>query len=624
MSSADFQKVLVRDERLNCKDSIKYAVQKSGQNITVAEFAAISQNQNSHTYNIQVPSETTIIDRRVIWESTVVARISVPAAAATAAVAAGVAGNTPLASLGYTNALGPFPLHSACLTQQFTINNNSVSINMNDVLPVLLRFHDKRELMRYNGMTPNMYDTYNRYVDGVGGNNNVLGNYSTHSLDNDLYARGSFLDVQVSGSAGSAADIVPAFGSAGVFALPTVAQAAAAANPRDNVYYIRYTVREPLLASPFMWCKSTYSGQGFYGIQNLNIVFNLSTDNVSRIWRSGNLWESSSGNPATISILSYSGSRLIFNFLTPKPSDMLSARNVVPYWEMPRYLSTQTASIAYATRGAAGAAVPPVAAFDNTGVLIPADTRLTFTTTQLNQIPDKLLIFVRKQKSSQQISDGDFALAIRGISINFNNQSGILASATQDQLYRYSVEAGSNQSWEEFRGYANKADNADGLGFQIPTSGSYLMLDMGRHIQITEDYYAAGSLGNFNLQFSLEVSNYTEVPFNNVAPASATMPIEMVLITLNSGLFVCEKGQSATYTGILTKDDVLTASQQTPHSSGDVERLVGGGLLDKLGSMASAVAPSLLKEGAKLVPSEIKSAICGSGRSRRGIDDRLR
>ena len=609
MSSADFQKVLVRDERLNCKDSIKYAVQKSGQNITVAEFNAISENQNSHTYNIQVPSETTIIDRRVIWESTVIARITVPQAAAVAAVAAGVAGATPIASLGYSNALGPFPLHSACLTQQFTINNNSVSINMNDVLPVILRFHDKRELMRYNGMTPNIFDTYNRYSDGIGGNNNVLGNYTTHSLDNDLYARGSFLDVQVSGAA-DGAGAIPGFGSA-IFALPTVAQAAAAANAFANMYYIRYTVREPLLASPFMWCKSAHSGQGFYGIQNLNVVFNLSTDKVARIWRSGNLWESSNDNPTTYNILSYSGSKLIFNFLTPKPSDMLSARNVVPYWEMPRYLSTQNGTIPYATRAAAPAQ----------SVLVPNEQRLTFTTTQLNQIPDKLLIFVRKAKSSQLITDADFALAIRGISINFNNQSGILASATQDQLYRYSVEAGSNQSWEEFRGYANNANNTTGLGKQIPTAGAYLMLDMGRHIQITEDYYAAGSLGNFNLQFTLDVSNYTEVPFGQAV--AAPMPIEMVLITLNSGLFVCEKGQSATYTGILTKDDVLSASQQTPHSSGDVERMVGGGLLDKLGSMASMVAPSLLKEGAKFIPSEIKSAICGSGRQRRGIDDRL-
>lgn len=611
MSSADFQKVLVRDERLNCKDSIKYAVQKSGQNITVAEFNAISATPNSHTYNIQVPSETTIIDRRVIWESTVVAKITIPAAASAAALAAGVPAGTLAANLGVSNALGAFPLHSACLTQQFTINNNSVSVNMNDVLPVILRFHDKRELMRYNGMTPNMFDTYNRYSDGIGGSNNVLGNYTTASFDNDLYARGSFLDVQVSGSNAFDPD-----GASVITALPALNGAAAIE------YYVKYTVREPLLASPFMWCKSSHSGQGFYGIQNLNVVFNMATDNTSRIWRSGNLWESNSASPATIQVLSYTGSKLIFNFLTPKPSDMLSARNVVPYWEMPRYLSTQTSSIPFATRTNTNASTATI--------LRPANARLTFTTTQLNQIPDKLLIFVRKSKSSQLISDCDFALAIRQISLNFNNQSGILASATQDQLYRYSVEAGSNQSWEEFRGYSTSA-SATGQGKQIATSGSYLMLDMGRHVQITEDYYAAGSLGNFNLQFSIEVSNYSEAPIGQVGD----MPIEMVLITLNSGLFVCEKGQSATYTGILTKDDVLSASSQAPHSTGDVERLVGGGLLDKLGSVASMVAPSLIKEGkAALAASDHPYAkmgdkalklICGSGRGGRksAMDDRL-
>jgi len=619
MSSADFQKVLVRDERLNCKDSIKYAVQKSGQNITVAEFAAISQNANSHTYNIQVPSETTIIDRRVIWESTVIAQVTIPTGAITSAKLAGMAVGDPVVQLGLANALGPFPLHSACLTQQFTINNNSVSINMNDVLPAILRFNDKRELMRYNGMCPNLYDVYGKYLDAIGANNNPNGNYTTHSYDNDLYARGSFMDVQVSGT-----NTFDAAGANIITAVPLIPAVDAAVT-----YFIKYTVREPLLAAPFMFAKSSYSGQGFYGIQNLNVVFNLSTSNVARVWRSGLPCDNNEQFPSQCVIQSYSNSRLIFNFLTPKPSDMLSARNVVPYYEMPRYLSTSTPNIAYATRGAGAAAQ----------TIIPATARLTFTTTQLNQIPDKLLIFVRKAKSAQLLSDTDSALAIRQVSFNFNNQSGILASATQDQLYRYSVEAGSNQSWEEFRGFAIQAVAATGSGKQIPTSGSYLFLDMGKHLQITEDYYAPGSLGNFNLQFTLDVENYIPAP-NAVAPIAGGMPIEMVLITLNSGLFVCEKGQSATYTGILTKDDVLSASAQTPHSSGDVERLVGGGLLDKLGSFASAVAPGMLKVGRDALDgsdnkyaqmgSKALKAICGNGvgrgvgRGRGGaMEDRL-
>lgn len=608
MSSADFQKVLVRDERLNCKDSIKYAVNRSGQNITIAEFNAISQTTSSHTYNIQVPSETTIIDRRVIWESTCVLQVNISAAAQT-----GVPAGTPLTSLGYSDALAPFPLHGACLTQQFTINNNSVSVNMSDVLPAILRFHDKRELMRYNGMTPNMYDTYGKYLDGVGASNNVLGNYGDMSLDNDLYPRGSFSEVQVSGT--------NAFGAAAT-AVPVVATPAVAAS-----YFVRFTSREPLLASPFMWCKSTYSGQGFYGIQNLNVVFNLATDNVARMWRSGAAWNNviltgaAQTAQTTFSVLSYDSSKLIFNFLTPKPSDMLSARNVVPYWEMPRYLSTTTSSINYATRAA------------NTK-LVPATATIQSTTIQLNQIPDKLIIYVRKAKQNQLVSDCDFALAIDKIRINFNNQSGILASSTRDQLYRFSVEAGSNQSFHEFRGKAQLANNTTGFGREVATSGSYLILDMGRHIQITEDYYASGSLGNFNLQFSLDVENYIEAPTTSGGDAPTAMPIELVLITLNSGLFVCEKGQSAIYTGILTKDDVLSAATQQPHSSGDVERLVGGGLLDKLGSFASAVAPvalpmvrNLLEKSdhglAKLGATGLKALGYGSTGGRKKMDDRL-
>ena len=610
MSSADFQKVLVRDERLNCKDSIKYAVNRSGQNITIAEFNAISATNSSHTYNIQVPSETTIIDRRVIWESTCVFKVSI-----TPAAQAGVPNGTPATSLGYSAALGAFPLHGACLTQQFTINNNSVSVNMSDVLPAILRFHDKRELNRYNGMTPALYDTYGKYLDGLGGSNNILGNYGDMSLDNDLYPRGSFSEVQVSGT--------NAWGAAAT-AVPTITNP----NPVLVEYYVRFTSREPLLASPFMWCKSSYSGQGFYGIQNLNVVMNLATDNVSRMWRSGAAWDNviltgaAQTAQTTYSVISYENSKLIFNFLTPKPSDMLSARNVVPYWEMPRYLSTATSTIGYATRSA-------------NSKLVAATATIPSTTIQLNQIPDKLLIFVRKAKNSQLVSDGDFALAISRISINFNNQSGILASSTRDQLYRFSVEAGSNQSFHEFRGKAQLANNTTGFGKEVATSGSYLMLDMGRHIQITEDYYASGSLGNFNLQFSIDVENYIEAPTTSGGAAPTTMPIELVLITLNSGLFVCEKGQSATYTGILTKDDVLSAAQQSPHSTGDVERMVGGGLLDKLGSFASAVAPHALPMVKQLLSgSDNKFAKAGAaglgalgygatGGRRKAMEDRL-
>jgi len=150
------------------------------------------------------------------------------------------------------------------------------------------------------------------------------------------------------------------------------------------------------------------------------------------------------------------------------PSDALvSARNCVPYYELPRFLSTGLNSI-------------------------PAGSTATLTSQslQLNMIPDRLIICVRKQMSQQTWSDTDSFLKIKGISINFNNQSGILASATADDLYRYSRDAGSNQHWLEFAGRARSVDPSGGNGLNVYTSGSLLILNMGQAVQLTEDFYA--------------------------------------------------------------------------------------------------------------------------------------
>jgi hypothetical protein len=44
---------------------------------------------------------------------------------------------------------------------------------------------------------------------------------------------------------------------------------------------------------------------------------------------------------------------------------------------------------------------------------------------------------------------------------------------------------------------------------------------------------------------------------------------------------VTDRGQTSTYTGILTKNDVLEASQQEPFSVMDVKRIVGSGQCDR-------------------------------------------
>jgi hypothetical protein len=70
---------------------------------------------------------------------------------------------------------------------------------------------------------------------------------------------------------------------------------------------------------------------------------------------------------------------------------------------------------------------------------------------QLSTVPDKLIVFVRRPVGNQTCSGTDSYLTIKNISINWNNQAGLLSSMTQEQLYMFSVQSGlANLSWDEF------------------------------------------------------------------------------------------------------------------------------------------------------------------------------
>jgi len=117
--SSDFQKVLVKDDRLHVSDSVKYAVLKGGQNVTQSRFLANSSGPSSIVFNVQVPSEQTLIDRRVLWRSKCTANVI-------ATIPAGTAAGVPIFDYGRQAALAPFPLHSttSTITGIFNIIDN--------------------------------------------------------------------------------------------------------------------------------------------------------------------------------------------------------------------------------------------------------------------------------------------------------------------------------------------------------------------------------------------------------------------------------------------------------------------------------------------------------------------
>ena len=161
MSNAAFEKILVKDDRIACiTDQVKYAVERGGQNVTSQPFKAISQPTSSHVYNVTAPSLETIMSREVLWQSTVTLKIKTQA------------GSTKptgqyLVNYGVTDALAPFPLHHLVTQMTTTINNNTVSMNVQDTLPLILRLLHPDDLSKHECMTPTTLDYLANHSDAV-------------------------------------------------------------------------------------------------------------------------------------------------------------------------------------------------------------------------------------------------------------------------------------------------------------------------------------------------------------------------------------------------------------------------------------------------------------------------
>ena len=120
----------------------------------------------------------------------------------------------------------------------------------------------------------------------------------------------------------------------------------------------------------------------------------------------------------------------------------------------------------------------------------------------------------------------------------------------------------------------------------VPTTGTILVLNFAEVIQLTDEYYAPGSLGSFNLSLSATVVNNTCVDW----PLAS---YELVIMPMNCGVFVNEKGTSSTFLSLLTKQDVMDTIYQEAYSHSEVRRMVGGSFLDNIRSSLGWITLSL-------------------------------
>jgi hypothetical protein len=543
--SSEFSPYLVKDSRIaDISDNVSYGVFSGASQNTYQTFNATSTSVSQISFNVNVPSENTILDRNILIGA--VYEFTYTTTGATVK-------DEIVMKYGLNDAFQAFPLNQSIVSMNATINNTSVSINSQDVLPILLKLIPQRELQKYQGLTPCLVDTFgfdrdgsyyaeNVAVSGVSENVNPLGSIHTASQEGLILPRGAFPLKSI------------------VITNPTTANSLKVGTAGD-VVSVKMTAEfvEPLFISPFIFGGKYDNGQGLVGINTLNLNLNIDST-LKRFWSHAVGVAPSYSGTYSLTLNSISNARLMVNFLTSQPTDLIKAKNVVPFMDYPRYIT-----------GVANSQQLNKSAGNNPS--IPTQN------IQLNQIPDLILVALRKPVANQTGLDPTTFFPITGVSVNFNNASGLLSSATQHQLYEMSRDNGVQQSWLEWSGRVNSytaVNDAPALTdvnvLSRLSAGSILAINPAKDLSLPA-YLSNGSIGQFNLQLNVSATNYST---NDITP-------EIIIICCNSGVFSTIAGSSAIYTGLLTKQMVLdVASQQQGISSISNNRLIGGALSDMI------------------------------------------
>lgn len=586
--SSDISKLAVYDSRI-VQQQPSYAVEKGALSITNSPFAAISQSQSQHSYNIYVPSENVYVARDMDWASTVNLRVDVQLGDSAGGQ---YPTGQPLLELGVDGSLAAFPLNSLCATITATINDTTTTINSQDVLTEIMRLTDYRG-NRIQRTCPTMMDKYLLNEDAVNAQNDPMSGYTNASHDYAEPTNGSWNNVVFTTATGvlllpsvALTTYVDSYGNTVdvVDGIPVSTLQAAGPNVGgvNGIYsvYLQFRTVEKLSLSPFIFANEHGEDTGLFGINNIQLVMNMRDPNralrlrdkvvgtTTKLYYGTSVLPNQYSPPISyntgVATGPFSDSQLHVQFLTPSLSIPLPPKSCVPYLEFPRYI-TQVAN--------------PMNAGE--------ERQLVSQTITLPQIPDLLIIYVKAiadpgvqaadrslDPALPQFGSGYLPVltslngtrSVAPLSVNFDNFSGLLSSHTSEQLYAMSVRNGLEMDWNTWSGQGRVASGAGGRS--VPTTGGFLVLKPGVDLTLQEGQ-APSLVGNFTLQFNLSVRN--TYPFS-VRP-------QIFIITANSGFFESIRGSSRIIKGVLSEQDIIAAPLAPAGTMAGLARMVGGKML---------------------------------------------
>lgn len=630
--SSDIVKQSVFDDRI-VQQRPAFAVDKGALSLTNSPFGAISQSASQHSYNIYAPSENVFVARDVQWSSTVFLELKVRLN--NSAVGGQYPINEALFQPGVDGSLSAFPLNALCATMTATVNDTTVTINSQDVLTEVLRLVDYKP-NRLERTCPTMLDKYQQNYYATNAQNDPISGYTNAAHDYAEVPNGAWQNLVFTNPAGAilSGSVVGAYTCANGIVVNTIDgvpvstdQGAGVVNGLYSVF-LKWRTTEKLCLSPFIFAEEHSTDVGLFGINNIQFQMNMRDPNrcmrlrdsyigtTEKLYYGGGAlpasWTAPLSYNTNVSAGPFSDSVMNVQFLTPSLDIPLPPKSVVPYMEFPRFITQPQNS-----------------------TMAPGQVvQLQSQTITLPQIPDLLIIYVKAtgdpattavdksldpalpQYGSAYLPlecSVDGGRPVAPFSLNFDNFSGLLSSATSEQLYHMSIKNGLNMDWNTWSGLARVASGA--VGSTVSTVGGFLVLKPGVDITL-QSGQASSLVGNFTLQFNMRVRNTFDFP---VQP-------QIFVITANSGFFESIRGSSRIIKGVLSEQDIISAPLAAAGTASSLARMVGGSMM----KLATRLGLAPVSERRATVASETHKKMSelrkgdGSGvPSRRSLADRL-
>lgn len=428
--------------------------------------------------------------------------------------------------------LRAYPISSVTSTLSASINGGSVSIQMSDIIHPLSRYNTGIQLKDRD------YSTTPAKVDCYQRyQDQILSNKNSLGTYNDGYdnARGAFpLNITLN-SATSA--------------------------------IVSTTLTELMYISPFVFGKDDKAG--FQGVETMTIDFTLA--NLARIWCHANT--APTRTITNIAVRITGNPTLLFKYVTPSIIRPIARYLVYPWYNVQRFPTSESANV-----------LPNgVSTIDSQSI-------------RLNSVPYRMYIFARKKTQLLTFEDSDTYMSLEGLTVNFANASGLLASMSKEQIYAMSVKNGCNMSWAEWSGLT-PAMSTYKATVTTPTNvglvGSVACVEFGTDIALPPNV-AQGMLGQYELQ--------VQATFKNINQVDTLAGYTFYMIVISSGTFTISDGIGIKQVGVISETDVLNSSTAKMIDYNDIKDAYGGDFWSGLKHFGEKIFSGVKKGIEKVAP----------------------